>query len=273
MLPVMNDCLCGGIGAENDAPISMALTFAEDILPFVLDQTLLSDFTSSFHHDLCVATGESYSRFEIVRTEIHDMITVIIAVQPCWMLRNERTPKTARKIVDDISEQVACVQSFLRRAASNLIRAEEMCDEANLSTICSDDASSIIELLEGHDQEQHKSSLSHMQTASTFFAKPRAQYESSDRSSKTVPRRSSEVSLFLSASSSPDQSLSSSTSSISLFSATCSRHILGSRVEDEDPIPPAWEKLFCHMQLFRDRRYVCELLQLCKLLQFHRSRK
>ena len=130
-------------------PITVTLSFAEDIVPFALDPTLLvlnllallvqstntdrdseqSEWTFSLHRDLSRATGENESRFDIRTTDIKDLLTVNMAILPIWMMPNKQSSKTAQDVANDIKMLVRDIHSTLRQAIPSLFRILQEGDE------------------------------------------------------------------------------------------------------------------------------------------------
>lgn len=112
-----------------ESPIYLLFSFAEDIVPFALDSTLVSEWTFSLHRDLSRVTGEHHSRFDIVSADIKDIVTVKLVVRPPYMLENVRSTRTAKEVVAELQEMVRNTKSKLRRMMPSLFEMTEEGDE------------------------------------------------------------------------------------------------------------------------------------------------
>jgi len=150
-----------------EVPISMALSFAEDIVPFALDSALLSEWTFSIHRDLSMATSEHHSRFDLVSSEIKDVVTINLVVRPIWMLPDVQSKRTAKELASEIKRQVHSMHSKLRCAIPSLFRIiedghDKQSDSGNesVSSSTSDDMGSSVESLSSSlDEEDDKQAI------------------------------------------------------------------------------------------------------------------
>jgi hypothetical protein len=138
--------------AEPEAPVVLALSFAEDIVPLTLDSNLLSEWIFSVHRDLAMTTGEHQARFEIMSTDIKDVVIVNLVIRPMRMLPHVSSAKTARELADEINAQVCSMESDLRRHIPTLFRVVDVGDQEEANTdnefSVSDDMGSSVESLE-----------------------------------------------------------------------------------------------------------------------------
>ena len=120
--------------AEPEAPVVLALSFSEDILPLALDSNLLSEWTFSVHRDLAIATREHHSRFEMMSTDIKDVITVNLVVRPVRMLPHVKSAKTAEELAEEINTQACNMESDLRRHIPSLFRVVNVGDQEDANS-------------------------------------------------------------------------------------------------------------------------------------------
>ena len=120
--------------AEPEAPVVLALSFSEDILPLALDSNLLSEWTFSVHRDLAIATIEHHSRFEMMSTDIKDVITVNLVVRPVQMLPHVKSAKTAEELAEEINTKACNMESDLRRHIHSLFRVVNVGDQEDANS-------------------------------------------------------------------------------------------------------------------------------------------
>jgi hypothetical protein len=126
-----------------EAPICLSLSFAEDIVPFALDSTLVSEWTFSLHRDLSMLTGEHQSRFDMVSADIKDIMTVNLVVRPPYMLENAHSTKPAREVVDDLKAMVLNTKSKLRSVMPSLFQMTQEGDDQESNSDNQSDSSTM----------------------------------------------------------------------------------------------------------------------------------
>jgi hypothetical protein len=99
-----------------------------------------------------MTTGEHQARFEIMSTDIKDVVTLNLVIRPMRMLPHVSSTKTARDLADEINAQVCSMESDLRRHIPTLFRVVDVGDQEEANTdnefSFSDDMGSSVESLD-----------------------------------------------------------------------------------------------------------------------------
>ena len=252
---------------STESALKITLSFAEDIVPLTLDPKLWTDWVYSLHSDLCSSTGEEENRFDIISTEINDVVSVDVLIRP--ILPDSQSTRTVYEVAHEIVSQVGNFRSPIRYAIPSLFQI----DFSHAKTSSCED---------GHDKDRGgigiamdedkiECDINNQKTNESQLSESSGRYDIIETSPSLIPTTACDSNADADEMSrvepdtrknSPCSELVGSTSDSSFCSMSASFVCDRSKPMDTEVIaddnlyslPPAWRVLIANVHAVRDRR-------------------
>uniref|UniRef100_A0A6U6E2X5 C2 domain-containing protein n=1 Tax=Guillardia theta TaxID=55529 RepID=A0A6U6E2X5_GUITH len=114
--------------SPKDTPVAVNVTFAEDIVPFVLDNDLLNGWKLEVLHTIAQVLNEPQDRFDIASVYISDCINVRLLIRPTWMIQNYNANDKALALAESLISQARHPSSYLRQIHPTISDCEMLGD-------------------------------------------------------------------------------------------------------------------------------------------------